>query len=76
MHGEPQHDDAGMRRSGVSGPEDPRPGADWDAFRAARDRFFAQVRAEAMEEPPRSVCPDVAPDDWTADRRGASPERG
>jgi hypothetical protein len=48
----------------VSGPEDPRPGADWETFRSARDRFFARVRPEAMDDPPASMCPGVVPDEW------------
>ena len=47
----------------MSGIEDPRRG-DWDAFRAARDRFFAAVRPEAMDDPPASVCPDLVPAEW------------
>ena len=46
------------------GPEDPRPGSDWDAFRAARERFLARVRPEAMDDPPESLCPDVLPAEW------------
>jgi hypothetical protein len=30
------------------GPDDPRPGADWASFQAARERFFAQVRPQAI----------------------------
>lgn len=51
----------------MSGPEDPRPDQDWDAFRAARDRFFARVRPEAMEDPPPSLCPEGLPEGWTVD---------
>jgi hypothetical protein len=54
----------------VSGPDDPRPGADWDSFRAARDRFFAQLRPGAMDGPPRAICPD-APDLITIKRDGS-----
>lgn len=50
----------------MSGPEDPRPGADWDSFRAARESFFARVRPEAMEDPPSSLCPEGVPDEWTS----------
>ena len=46
------------------GPEDPRPAADWDAFRAARERFFSTARPEAMEDPPQSRCPDGVPEAW------------
>jgi hypothetical protein len=52
----------------VSGPEDPRPGADWAAYRAARERFLAKVRPEAMDEQPAAACPDAPPRDWTEDR--------
>jgi hypothetical protein len=38
---------------------------DWIAFRAARDRFFAQVRPEAMEQPARSPSGDVVPEEST-----------
>ena len=55
----------------VSGIEDPRRG-DWEAFRAARDRFFARVRPEAMDDPPASVCPDALPEEWTADAGGGA----
>jgi hypothetical protein len=48
------------------GPEDPRPGGDWDAYRAARERFFSVVRPEAMEDPPASICPDGVPEAWTS----------
>lgn len=44
--------------------------ADWEAFRAARERFFAAVRPEAMEEPPHGECPDAPPEDWPAGRPG------
>lgn len=30
------------------GPDDPRPGADWASFQAARERFFARVRPQAI----------------------------
>jgi hypothetical protein len=69
-----QHDDGGVRGWVVSGPEDPRPDADWNAFRAARDRFFARVRTEAMDDPPESGCPEVVPNEWTAGRREAPPD--
>lgn len=49
--------------------DEPRPGADWDAFRAARNRFFARVRPEAMDDPPPSICPDGPPHEWTAECR-------
>ena len=42
------------------------PDADWDAFRAARERFFARVRPEAMEDHRGGACPDVVPADWPA----------
>jgi hypothetical protein len=32
----------------VVGPDDPRPGADWASFQAARERFFARVRPQAI----------------------------
>lgn len=48
----------------MSGLDDPFPVSDWDSFRAARDRFFARVRPEAMDEPPASICPDAPPDRW------------
>lgn len=47
--------------------DDARPGAGWDAFRAARDRFFARVRPEAMDDPPPSPCPDGPPREWMDD---------
>ena len=50
----------------MSGPDDPYPGADWESFRAARERFLARVRPEAMDEPPAPVCPDQVPDEWPA----------
>ncbi len=74
MQSDLQRDDGGVRGRVVSGPDDPRPDADWNAFRAARDRFFARVRAEAMVNPPESVCPEVVPDEWTAGRREATPD--
>jgi hypothetical protein len=49
------------------GPEDPRPDSDWDAFRAARDRFSAGVRPEAMDDPPLLICPEVLPAEWLTD---------
>jgi hypothetical protein len=49
----------------VSGAEDLRPGCDWASFRAARDRYFARVRPEAMDEPVPSLCPDDVPAEWT-----------
>ena len=48
----------------MSSPEDPPLGADWSSFRAARDRFFAQLRPEAMDGPPPAICPDAPPIDW------------
>ncbi len=56
------------------GPEDPRPGTDWHAFRAARDRFFAKVRPEAMDDPPELVCPDSPPKEWTSEEAWAPGE--
>jgi hypothetical protein len=56
------------------GPEDPRPGADWDAFRAARERFFSTARPEAMEDPPPSICPDGVPGEWTAAHGEGDPD--
>jgi hypothetical protein len=60
----------------VSGPEDPRPGADWETFRSARERFFARVRPEAMDDPPAAVCPDALPEEWPPPRpdAGSDPE--
>ena len=49
------------------GPEDPRPGSDWESFRAARERFLARVRPEAMDDPPESLCPEVVPEEWAVD---------
>jgi len=49
----------------VSGSEDPRPCCDWASFRAARERFLARVRPEAMDEPVPSPCPDGVPAGWT-----------
>jgi hypothetical protein len=48
----------------VSALEDPFPTGDWESFRAARDRFFAKVRPEAMDDPPASICPDALPEEW------------
>jgi hypothetical protein len=53
----------------VSGFEEPGPPADWAAFRAARDRFFARVRPDAVEgafvsppaDGPEAVRPGPAP---------------
>ena len=47
----------------MRGLEDPYPAGDWESFRAARDRFFARVRPEAMDDPPPSLCPDALPAD-------------
>ncbi len=30
------------------GPDDPRPGADWASYQAARERFFARVRPQVI----------------------------
>ena len=49
----------------VSGSEAPWTGGDWAAFRAARERFLARVRPEAMDEPVPSPCPDGVPAEWT-----------
>jgi hypothetical protein len=35
----------------VSGPEDPRPGYDWASYRAARDRYLASIRPQAVPDP-------------------------
>ena len=43
---------------------------------SARDRFFARVRAEAMDDPTEPGCSEVVPDDWTAGRREAAPDPG
>ena len=59
----------------MSGPDDPRPGYDWDSFCAARDRFFARVRPQAMRNPPPTPCPDSVPEEWTQKHgAGAWPE--
>lgn len=60
----------------MSALDDPRRGADWDAFRAARDRFFARVRPEAMDVPSVAVCPDAPPEEWPvpAPDVGSGPE--
>lgn len=63
----------------MTGPEDPRPDSDWESFRGARDRFFARVRPEAMDEPPESVCPEVVPREWSSgkpDDDGHTPDKG
>jgi hypothetical protein len=60
----------------VTGPEDPRPGADWDAFRAARDRFLARVRPESMDDPPPLICPDAVPEVWPGRADGPGPQGG
>jgi hypothetical protein len=60
----------------VSGAEDLRPGYDWASFRAARERFLARVRPEAMDDPVPSLCPDEVPALWTkATTRSEASER-
>jgi hypothetical protein len=59
----------------VSGPDDPVAGADWQAFRAARERFFSAVRPEAMDEPAAAGCPDAPPADWARHVAGGGPDR-
>lgn len=57
----------------MSGAGDPFPIGDWESFRAARDRFFAKARPEAMDEPPPSICPDAPLAEWSGideSRRG------
>jgi hypothetical protein len=49
----------------VSALEDPFPMGDWESYRAARARFFALVRPEAMDDPPESPCPDAPPAEWS-----------
>lgn len=39
--------------------DDPFAAGDWQSFLAARDRFFAAVRPEAMGQAPRSPRPDA-----------------
>lgn len=56
----------------MSGLDDPYPAGDWESFRAARNRFFARVRPEAMDDPPAPICPDALPDVWPA----SMPETG
>lgn len=51
----------------MSGIDDPIPEVDWNAFRAARDRFLARVRPEAMDAPPPSTCPAEPPAEWHAE---------
>ena len=46
------------------GPGDPPPASDWESLRAARNRFFARVRPEAMDDPPPSTCPDAPLEEW------------
>ena len=60
----------------MTGPDDPRPGSDFAAFRAARDRFFARVRPEAMDDPPQSICPDAIPEEWKAAADGTPEPNG
>ena len=48
----------------MSGLDDPYPQGDWEAYRAARNRFLARVRPEAMDDPPPSLCPDAPPKEW------------
>jgi hypothetical protein len=48
----------------VSGLDDPCPAGDWESFRAARNRFLARVRPEAMDDPPDPVCPEAPPAQW------------
>jgi hypothetical protein len=59
----------------MSGFEEPGPRADWAAFRAARDRFFAQVRPEAIKSPPVPMtveAPEPGRPDPAADASSAS----
>jgi hypothetical protein len=59
----------------VSDLDDPFAAGDWQCFRAARDRFLARVRPEAMDDPPPRVCPDALPEGWRdADER--APDQG
>lgn len=44
--------------------DDPWGYGDWAAYRAARDRFFAGARPQAMDDPPLSPFPDVIPEAW------------
>jgi hypothetical protein len=48
----------------VSGPEDLQAGYDWASYRASRDRYLAQVRPEAMDDPPPVACADTIPIGW------------
>jgi len=58
----------------VSDPDDLlQPGLDYAAFRAARERFFALVRPEAMQDPP-ALCPNTLPREWTTER--GEPQNG
>ena len=61
----------------MSGLDDPHPAADWDSFRAARNRFLARVRPEAMDDPPDPVCPEAPPEEWPAfmPETGSDPEK-
>ena len=52
----------------MSGPDDPRPGYDWDSYCSARDRFFARVRPQSMRNPPYPPCPEGVPEEWTAEQ--------
>ena len=38
---------------------------DWRAFQAARERFFAQVRPQAMQQLPQNRRQDAALEHWS-----------
>lgn len=58
----------------MTGLDDPWPAGDWEAFRAARERFLARVRPEAMDAPPPSLCPELVPAVWPPPPAGLGPD--
>jgi hypothetical protein len=54
----------------MNGPEDPRPGYDWDSYCAARERFFARLRLQATPNPTPPSYPQHVPEEWTATDEG------
>jgi hypothetical protein len=58
----------------MSAPDQQLP-PDWEAFKAARDRFYIRVRPEALPDARPSPCPDTLPQDWIGSR-GDSAEHG
>ncbi len=57
----------------MSGPEDPRPGYDWDAYRAARDAYLARFRRQADEGEAAPTWTDGGPQ---SEGEGTDPAQG